>query len=91
MEATIDQSVAQRTAKLVGNSVSAVTRETRHRHPPSDVPFKPLVLSLGGVRETDARDTLKFRKSGMTGGVYSLLVRKLSLGLLGDSARCFEP
>jgi hypothetical protein len=32
--------------------------------------------------ETDARNALKLWKSIMTGGVYSLLVRQLSLGLL---------
>jgi hypothetical protein len=41
--------------------------------------------------ETDARDALKLRKSITTGGVYSLLVRWLSLGLLRARARCFEP
>jgi hypothetical protein len=41
--------------------------------------------------ETDARDALKLWKSIMTGGVYSLLVRRLSLGLLRARARCFEP
>jgi hypothetical protein len=41
--------------------------------------------------ETDARDALKPWKSIMTGGVYSLLVRRLSLGLLRARARCFEP
>jgi hypothetical protein len=41
--------------------------------------------------ETDAREALKFWKSIMTGGVYSLLVKRLSLGLLRARARCFEP
>jgi hypothetical protein len=40
---------------------------------------------------TEAGDALKLWKSSMTGGVYSLLVRKLSLGLLRARARCFEP
>jgi hypothetical protein len=34
------------------------------------------------MMEMDARDALKLWKSIMTGGVYSLLVRRLSLGLL---------
>jgi hypothetical protein len=41
--------------------------------------------------EMDARDALKLWKSVMTGGVYSLLVRKLSLGLLRAIKRFFEP
>jgi hypothetical protein len=36
--------------------------------------------------ETDAWDALKLWKSIMTGGVYSLLVRRLSLGLLRAAA-----
>jgi hypothetical protein len=50
-----------------------------------------LVFSFGGMMETDARDALKLWKSIMTGGVYSLLLRRLSLGLLRARARCFEP
>jgi hypothetical protein len=79
---TEDDSAAERTTKLVQKHLNAVAREKRRRHPPSDRPFRPFVLSLGGVMETDARNALKLWKSIMTGGVYSLLVRQLSLGLL---------
>jgi hypothetical protein len=41
--------------------------------------------------EREARDALKVWKTVLTGGVYSLLVRRLSLGLLRARARCFEP
>jgi hypothetical protein len=88
---TEDDSMAERTAKLVDKHLNAVAREKRRRHPPSDRPFRPFVLSLGGIMETDPRDALKLWKSIMTGGVYSLLVRRLSLGLLRARARCFEP
>jgi hypothetical protein len=88
---TEDDSAAGRTTKLVQKHLNAVAREKRRRHPPSDRPFRPFVLSLGGTMETDARDALKLWKSIMTGGVYSLLVRRLSLGLLRARARCFEP
>jgi hypothetical protein len=40
--------------------------------------------------ETEARDALDLWKSAMTGGKYSLLVRKHSLRLLRTRARCFE-
>jgi hypothetical protein len=43
------------------------------------------------MMETEARDALKLWESVMTGGVYSLFVRKLSLGLLWAKVRCFEP
>jgi hypothetical protein len=79
------------TGKLVEKHLNAFARENGRRHPPSDRPFRPLVLSFGGVMETDARDALKLWKSIMTGGVYSLLVRRLSLGLLRARAPCFEP
>jgi hypothetical protein len=36
-----------------------VAREKRRRHPPSDRPLMPFVLLLGGMMETDAKDTLK--------------------------------
>jgi hypothetical protein len=88
---TEDNSAAERTTKLVQKHLNAVAREKRRRHPPSDRPFRPFVLSLGGTMETDAGDPLKLWKSIMTGGVYSLLVRRLSLGLLRARARCFEP
>jgi hypothetical protein len=88
---TEDDSATERTTKLVQKHLNAVAREKRRRHPPSDRPFRPFVLSLGGVMETDTRDALKLWKSIMTGGVYSLLVRRLSLGLLRARARCFEP
>jgi hypothetical protein len=34
------------------------------------------------MMETKARDALKLRKLIMTGGVYALIVRQLSLGFL---------
>jgi hypothetical protein len=83
--------MAERASKLVEKHLNSVAREKRRLYPPSDRPFRPFVLSLGGMMETDARDALKLWKSIMTGGVYSLLVRRLSLGLLRARARCFEP
>jgi hypothetical protein len=43
------------------------------------------------MMDTEARDAPKLWKSIMRGGVYSLLVRRLSLVLLRARARCFEP
>jgi hypothetical protein len=73
--------------KLVQKHLNAVAREKRRRALPSDRPFTPFVLSFGGTMETDARDALKLWKSIMTEGVYSLLIRRLSLGLLRTRAR----
>ncbi|GFZ50354.1 hypothetical protein JCM24511_08111, partial [Saitozyma sp. JCM 24511] len=57
----------------------ATTEDEKNRQ---NRPFRPFILSLGGMMETDARDALKLWKSIMSGGVYSLLVRRLSLGLV---------
>jgi hypothetical protein len=43
------------------------------------------------MMEREAREALKVWKIVLTGGVYSLLVRRLSLSLLRARARCFEP
>ncbi|GFZ44382.1 hypothetical protein JCM24511_02104 [Saitozyma sp. JCM 24511] len=63
---TEDHSAAERTTKLVEKH-NAVGREKRRLHPPTDQSFRPFVLSLGGMMETDARDALKLWKSIMTG------------------------
>jgi hypothetical protein len=62
---------------------------TRLRTDYSGLSCSPSVL--GGMMETKARDALKLWKSIMTGGVYSLLFRRFSIGLLRVRARCFEP
>jgi hypothetical protein len=48
------------------------------------------VLSLGGKMEREAREALKTWKTVLTGGIYSLLIRKLSLRLLRARARWFD-
>jgi hypothetical protein len=88
---TEDDSATERTTKLVQKHLNTVAREKRRRHLSSDRPCRPFILSLGGTMETDARDALKLWKSIMTGGVYSRLIRRLSLGLLRARAPCFEP
>jgi hypothetical protein len=84
---TGDDSTAQRAAKLVEKHLNAVAREKPRRHPPSDRPFRPLVLSLGGMMEKDATDAPKLWKSAMTVEYTPCLVRRLSLGLLRERAR----
>jgi hypothetical protein len=86
-----DDPAAPRDAKLVEEHLNSVAREKRRRHSPSEGPFRPFVLSLGGMMETEAREPRKLWKSIMTGGVYSLLVRRLSLGLLNARVRRWEP
>jgi hypothetical protein len=50
-----------------------------------------MVFPLGELMEQEARDALKAWKAVLTGGVYSVLVKRLSHGLLRARARCFEP
>jgi hypothetical protein len=88
--ATEDDSAVESTTKFVAKH-NGVAMENRRQYLPSDRQFRPFVLSFAGMRETEARDALKLWKSFMTGGVYSLLFRRLSVGLLRVRARCFEP
>jgi hypothetical protein len=60
------------------------TADTHLRTDHSGLSFSPSAV-------TEAREALKHWKSIMAGGVYSLLIRKLSLGLLRARPRCFEP
>jgi hypothetical protein len=55
---TEDDSAGQRAAKLIEKHLNAVARGKRRRHPPSDRPFRPFVLSLGGMMETEAKNPL---------------------------------
>jgi hypothetical protein len=41
-----DDSVAERTAKLIHKILGSLAGEKRRRHPPEDRPFRPLVLSI---------------------------------------------
>jgi hypothetical protein len=50
-----------------------------------------MVFPLGEMMEQEARDALKAWKAVLTGGVYSVLVKRLSHGLLRARARSFEP
>jgi hypothetical protein len=50
--------------------------------PTRRLPLSTMVLSLGGMIERDARGSLKSWKTALAGGVYSVPVRRLSLGLL---------
>jgi hypothetical protein len=58
--------------------------DTHLRTDHSGPSFSPSAVS-------EAREALKHWKSIMAGGVYSLLIRKLSLGLLRARPHCFEP
>jgi hypothetical protein len=82
--------MADRTAKLIHKYLGSIAGERRFRHPPGDGPFRSLVLSLGGMMEREAREALKVWKSVLPGEVFSLLVRRLCLGLLRARVRCIS-
>jgi hypothetical protein len=44
-----DDSVADRTAKLIHKYLGSIAGEKRHQHPTGDRPFHSLLLSLGGM------------------------------------------
>jgi hypothetical protein len=55
-----DDSVADRTAKLIHKHLGSIAGEKRCRHLPGNPPFRPTVFSLGGgMMERDTRDALK--------------------------------
>jgi hypothetical protein len=83
--------MAKTTPQLIQKHRNAIAREKQRRHPSSDRPFRPFVLSLVGMMETEARDAPKLWKSVTATPAYSLLVRTLYLGWLRARARCFEP
>jgi hypothetical protein len=63
-----DDSVADRTAKLIHKYLGSITGEKRGRHPPGDRPFGPMGFSLAIMMERDARDALNVWKTVLTGG-----------------------
>jgi len=54
------------------------------------IPFTPLVFSLGGMMEKGTRDALEGSKPVMTGGVYSVLIRRLTLTVFRARVRNLE-
>ncbi|RSH95836.1 hypothetical protein EHS25_000929 [Saitozyma podzolica] len=63
--------------------------KVRHR-PTSNLPFHPIVLSLGGMMNGSTTKVLASWKQVMTRGTYNLMLKRLSLCLLQARVRSFE-
>jgi hypothetical protein len=77
LAATQDGSAAQRTPKLVPKNHNAVEKEKPRRPPLSERLFRPLLMSLGFIVETEDREALRLWESCVTGGIDSALVSPL--------------
>ncbi|RSH85341.1 hypothetical protein EHS25_004737 [Saitozyma podzolica] len=67
----------------------ALSGSVRHR-PTSNLPFHPIVFSLGGMMNGSTTKVFASWKRGMTGGTYNLMLKRLSLCLLQARVRSFE-
>jgi hypothetical protein len=63
--------------------------KVRHR-PTSNLPFRPIVLSLGGMMNGSTTKVFASWKQVMTRGTYNLMLKRLSLCLLQARVRSFE-
>ncbi|RSH93589.1 hypothetical protein EHS25_006234, partial [Saitozyma podzolica] len=68
---------------------SVADNKVRHR-PTSNLPFHPIVLSLGGMMNGSTTKVFASWKRVMTRGTYNLMLKRLSLCLLQARVRSFE-
>jgi hypothetical protein len=85
-----DAPAAEKASKLIHKRLSMVAARKRRDQPTSTLPFRPVIISLGGVMEKEAMDVFRTWKGVMTGGVWSFLIRRLSLCLLKARVQGFE-
>jgi hypothetical protein len=77
-------------SRLVNKYLDSVAdHKVRHR-PTSNLPFHPIVLSLGGMMNGSTTKVFASWKRVMTRGTYNLMLKRLSLCLLQARARSFE-
>ena len=68
---------------------SVADHKVRHR-PTSNLPFHPIVLSLGGMMNGSTTKVFASWKRVMTRGTYNLMLKRLRLCLLQARVRSFE-
>ncbi|RSH95771.1 hypothetical protein EHS25_000863 [Saitozyma podzolica] len=68
---------------------SVADHKVRHR-PTSNLPFHPIVFSLGGMMNGSTTKVFASWKRVMTRGTYNLMLKRLSLCLLQARVRSFE-
>ncbi|GFZ52412.1 hypothetical protein JCM24511_10185 [Saitozyma sp. JCM 24511] len=77
-------------SRLVNKYLDSVAdHKVRHR-PHSNLPFDPIVLSLGGMMNGSTTKIFASWKRVMTRGTYNLMLKRLSLCLLQARVRSFE-
>jgi hypothetical protein len=60
------------------------------RYAPPNLPFHPIVFSLGGMMNGSTTKVFASWKRVMTRGTYNLMLKRLSLCLLQARVRSFE-
>ncbi|RSH95837.1 hypothetical protein EHS25_000930 [Saitozyma podzolica] len=68
---------------------SVADHKVQHR-PRSNLPFHPIVFSLGGMMNGSTTKVFASWKRVMTRGTYNLMLKRLSLSLLQARVRSFE-
>jgi hypothetical protein len=77
-------------SRLVNKYLDSVAdHKVRHR-PSSNLPFHPIVFSLGGIMNGSTTKVFASWKRVMTRGTYNLMLKRLSLCLLQARVRSFE-
>jgi hypothetical protein len=77
-------------SRLVNKYLDYVAdHKVRHR-PTSNLPFHPIILSLGGMMNGSTTKVFASWKQVMTSGTYNLMLKRLSLCVLQARVRSFE-
>jgi hypothetical protein len=77
-------------SRLINKYLDSVAdHKVRHR-PTSNLPFHPIVLSLGGMMNGSTTKAFCSWKRVVTRGIYNMMLKRLSLCLLQARVRSFE-
>jgi hypothetical protein len=77
-------------SRLVNKYLDSVADHKVCHRPTSNLPFHPIVLSLGGMMNGSTTKVFASWKRVMTRGTYNLMLKRLSLCLLQARVRSFE-
>src|SRR5689334_16878896 len=80
----------QSPSRLVNKYLDSVADHKARHRPHSNLPFHPIVLSLGGMMNGSTTKVFASWKRSMTRGTYNLMLKRLSLCLLQARVRSFE-
>jgi hypothetical protein len=77
-------------SRLVNKFLDTVADHNVRHRPSSNLPFHPIVFSLGGMMNGSTTKVFASWKRVMTRGTYNLMLKRLSLCLLQARVRSFE-